>query len=106
SRVRAAEAVPGEPLERLGSERGRGGPRRDGRGCHAGGVHVKAMAGPLRARILIPVANPMTAEELIRLGAAMLDRRAGEISALRLHEVPEGMPLSQGGTPRGAPRER
>ncbi len=27
---------------------------------------------PLPARILIPVANPMTAEELIRLGAAML----------------------------------
>ena len=33
---------------------------------------------PLPARILIPVANPMTAEELIRLGAAMLDQRAGE----------------------------
>ena len=27
---------------------------------------------PLPARILIPVANPMTAEELIRLGAAMI----------------------------------
>ena len=33
-------------------------------------------APPLPARILIPVANPMTAEELIRLGAAMLDPQA------------------------------
>ena len=48
---------------------------------------------PLPARILIPVANPMTAEELIRLGAAMLDPRAGELSALGIVEVPEGMPL-------------
>ena len=39
---------------------------------------------PLPARILIPVANPMTAEELIRLGAAMLDERAGELSALEI----------------------
>ncbi len=53
---------------------------------------------PLPARILIPVANPGTAEELIRLGAAMLDPRAGEISALGIVEVPEGMPLSEGAT--------
>jgi glucosyl-3-phosphoglycerate synthase len=53
---------------------------------------------PLPARILIPVANPMTAEELIRLGAAMLDRRAGQLSALGIVEVPEGMPLSEGAT--------
>ena len=53
---------------------------------------------PLPARILIPVANPMTAEELIRLGAAMLDRKHGEISALGIVEVPEGMPLSEGAT--------
>ena len=44
----------------------------------------------LPARILIPVANPGTAEELIRLGAAMLDPRAGELSALGIVEVPEG----------------
>ena len=56
------------------------------------------MAARCPARILIPVANPMTAEELIRLGAAMLDRRAGEISALGIVEVPEGMPLSEGAT--------
>ncbi len=53
---------------------------------------------PLPARILIPVANPGTAEELIRLGAAMLDPKNGEISALGIVEVPEGMPLSEGAT--------
>jgi len=53
---------------------------------------------PLPARILIPVANPGTAEELIRLGAAMLDPRSGELSALGIVEVPEGMPLSEGAT--------
>jgi len=53
---------------------------------------------PLPGRILIPVANPMTAEELVRLGAAMLDPKHGEISALGIVEVPEGMPLSEGAT--------
>ncbi len=53
---------------------------------------------PLPGRILIPVANPMTAEELIRLGAAMLDPKHGAISALGIVEVPEGMPLSEGAT--------
>ncbi|MEX1171425.1 MAG: glucosyl-3-phosphoglycerate synthase [Chloroflexota bacterium] len=53
---------------------------------------------PLPVRILIPVANPGTAEELIRLGAAMLDPRQGELSALGIVEVPEGMPLSEGAT--------
>ena len=41
---------------------------------------------------------PTTAEELIRLGAAMMDPRAGELSALGIVEVPEGMPLSEGAT--------
>jgi glucosyl-3-phosphoglycerate synthase len=53
---------------------------------------------PLPARVLIPVANPGTAEELVRLGAAMLDPRQGELSALGIVEVPEGMPLSEGAT--------
>jgi glucosyl-3-phosphoglycerate synthase len=57
-----------------------------------------APRSPLPARILIPVANPGTAEELIRLGAALLDPRAGEVSALGIVEVPEGMPLSEGAT--------
>jgi glucosyl-3-phosphoglycerate synthase len=53
---------------------------------------------PLPARILIPVANPATAEELIRLGAMLLDPRSGELTALGIVEVPEGMPLSEGAT--------
>ncbi len=53
---------------------------------------------PLPARVLIPVANPATAEELIRLGAALADPRAGELTALGIVEVPEGMPLSEGAT--------
>jgi nucleotide-binding universal stress UspA family protein len=53
---------------------------------------------PLPARILIPVANPATAEELIALGAALLDKRGGELTALGIVEVPEGMPLSEGAT--------
>jgi glucosyl-3-phosphoglycerate synthase len=53
---------------------------------------------PLPARVLIPVANPLTAEELIRLGADLVDRRSGEMTALGIVEVPEGMPLSEGAT--------
>jgi len=53
---------------------------------------------PLPARILIPVANPATAEELVRIGAAILDPRTGALSALGIVEVPEGMPLSEGAT--------
>ncbi len=53
---------------------------------------------PLPARILIPVANPATAEELIRLGADLLEARAGEITALGIVEVAEGTPLSEGAT--------
>jgi glucosyl-3-phosphoglycerate synthase len=52
---------------------------------------------PLPARILIPVANPLTAEELIRLGASLLEKK-GELTALGIVEVPEGMPLSEGAT--------
>ncbi|HUG30553.1 MAG TPA: glucosyl-3-phosphoglycerate synthase [Candidatus Limnocylindria bacterium] len=56
------------------------------------------MARPLPARIVIPVANPATAEELIRLGADLLDPRGGELTALGIVQVPEGMPLSEGAT--------
>jgi len=52
---------------------------------------------PLPVRVLIPVANPLTAEELIRIGADLLEKR-GEITALGIVEVPEGMPLSEGAT--------
>ena len=61
---------------------------------------------PLPSRILIPVANPLTAEELIRIGASLLEPRTGELTALGIVEVPEGMPLSEGATrARLAPRE-
>jgi len=53
---------------------------------------------PLPLRILIPVANPATAGELIRLGADLLQPRGGELTALGIVEVPEGMPLSEGAT--------
>ena len=53
---------------------------------------------PLPARILVPVANPGNAEELIRLGAALLEPKTGELTALGIVEVPEGMPLSEGAT--------
>jgi glucosyl-3-phosphoglycerate synthase len=53
---------------------------------------------PLPSRILIPVANPLTAEELVRLGAAMMDRKTGTLTVLGIVEVPEGTPLSEGAT--------
>ncbi len=53
---------------------------------------------PLPSRILIPVANPLTAEELVHIGAALLDRRSGDLTALGIVEVPEGMALSEGAT--------
>ena len=49
-------------------------------------------------RILIPVANQATAEELISLGSDLLEPRAGELTALGIVEVPEGMALSEGAT--------
>jgi glucosyl-3-phosphoglycerate synthase len=55
-------------------------------------------ATPLPSRVIIPVANPLTAEELIRIGAALMDERTGELTALGIVEVPEGMPLSEGAT--------
>jgi glucosyl-3-phosphoglycerate synthase len=53
---------------------------------------------PLPSRILIPVANPLTAEELVRIGAALLDRKNGALTVLGIVEVPEGTPLSEGAT--------
>jgi glucosyl-3-phosphoglycerate synthase len=50
------------------------------------------------SRILIPVANPLTAQELVRVGAALLDKRHGNLTVLGIVEVPEGTPLSEGAT--------
>ena len=51
---------------------------------------------PLPSRILLPVANPATARELVRIAAALLDARSGTLTALGVVEVPEEMPLSEG----------
>jgi nucleotide-binding universal stress UspA family protein len=67
-------------------------------GRRAGGGAGVTARPPLPARILIPVANPATAEELIRLGADLLEPKGGELTALGIVEVPEGMPLSEGAT--------
>jgi glucosyl-3-phosphoglycerate synthase len=53
---------------------------------------------PLPSRVLIPVANPLTAQELVRIGAALMDRRTGILTVLGIVEVPEGTPLSEGAT--------
>ncbi len=53
---------------------------------------------PLPARILIPVANPATAEDLVRIGADLMDPRAGELTVLGIVEVPEDVAMSEGAT--------
>jgi glucosyl-3-phosphoglycerate synthase len=47
--------------------------------------------------VLIPLANPRTAADLVRIGAGLL-RPGGQLTALGIVEVPEGMPLSEGAT--------
>jgi len=51
----------------------------------------------LPGHILIPLANPRTAADLVAIGAGVMDR-AGSLTALSIVEVPEGMPLSEGAT--------
>lgn len=53
--------------------------------------------GRLPSSIVIPMANPRTAEELVLIGAALL-QDGGAITALSVVEVPEGEPLSGGAT--------
>ncbi|HEX7491523.1 MAG TPA: glucosyl-3-phosphoglycerate synthase [Candidatus Limnocylindrales bacterium] len=53
---------------------------------------------PLPTRILIPVANPLTAEELVRIGASLMDPKNGSLTVLGIVEVPEDTPLSEGAT--------
>jgi glucosyl-3-phosphoglycerate synthase len=53
--------------------------------------------GSLPERILIPLANPRTAADLVRIGAALV-APGGTLTALSIVEVPEGMPLSEGAT--------
>ena len=53
--------------------------------------------GALPSRILIPLANPRTAADLVRIGAALLEH-GGVLTAVSIVEVPEGMSLSEGAT--------
>jgi nucleotide-binding universal stress UspA family protein len=53
--------------------------------------------GGLPERILLPLANPRTAADLVRIGAAIM-AHGGILTALGIVEVPEGMPLSEGAT--------
>ena len=49
-------------------------------------------------RILLPLANPRTARDLVRIGSGVSNGRATEITALGIVEVPEGVSLSEGAT--------
>jgi nucleotide-binding universal stress UspA family protein len=49
-------------------------------------------------RILLPLANPRTARDLVRIGSGLSDGRPTEITALGIVEVPEGVSLSEGAT--------
>ena len=59
-------------------------------------TRLQSMAA-LPERIVLPLANPRTAADLVRIGAALL-RHGGSLTALGIVEVPEGMPLSEGAT--------
>ena len=49
-------------------------------------------------RILLPLANPRTARDLVRIGAGIRSGRRTEITALGIVEVPEEYSLSEGAT--------
>ena len=49
-------------------------------------------------RILLPLANPRTARDLVRIGAGVANGRPTEITALGIVEVPEAVSLSEGAT--------
>ena len=49
-------------------------------------------------RILLPLANPRTARDLVRIGAGVANGRPTEITALGIVDVPEGVSLSEGAT--------
>jgi glucosyl-3-phosphoglycerate synthase len=53
--------------------------------------------GSLPSRILLPLANPRTAADLVRIGAALMEH-GGVLVALGIVEVAEGSPLSEGAT--------
>jgi hypothetical protein len=46
-------------------------------------------------RILLPLASPRTARDLVRIGAGVANGRPTEITALGIVELPEGVSLSE-----------
>jgi nucleotide-binding universal stress UspA family protein len=58
---------------------------------------VNRNRGGLPGRILLPLANPRTAADLVRIGAALMEH-GGVLTALGIVEVAEGQPLSEGAT--------
>jgi nucleotide-binding universal stress UspA family protein len=59
-------------------------------------VFREAVPAPDRYRVLVPVANPERARDLIQLGSAIARRREGEILLLHVITVPEQTPLAVG----------
>ena len=59
---------------------------------------MPAARGRRPYRILIPLANPRTARDLVRIGAGIANGRRTEITALGIVEVPEAVSLSEGAT--------
>jgi nucleotide-binding universal stress UspA family protein len=49
-------------------------------------------------RILLPLANPRTARDLVRIASGVRNGRTTDITALGIVEVPEGVSLSEGAT--------
>jgi glucosyl-3-phosphoglycerate synthase len=49
-------------------------------------------------RILLPLANPRTARDLVRIGSGLANGRPTQITALSIVEVPEDESLSEGAT--------
>ena len=49
-------------------------------------------------RILLPLANPRTARDLVRIGSGVSRGRPAEITALGIVEVPDGVSLAEGAT--------
>lgn len=47
-------------------------------------------------RILVPIANPATADTLLRLAGALARKQSGEVLALQVVTVPDQVPLDEG----------
>ncbi|HYI22968.1 MAG TPA: glucosyl-3-phosphoglycerate synthase [Candidatus Limnocylindrales bacterium] len=60
-------------------------------------VSTRTERAELPQHILLPLANPRTAADLVRIGAALI-KQGGTLTALGIVEVPEGMALSDGAT--------